>query len=52
MAYRLIARDLIFCEGSLADCQNSLKQISEMIRAGFSTDFTIEEFLIINHEEK
>ena len=48
MTYRLTARDLIFCEGTLAECQDSLRQVSEMIRAGFSTDFTVEEFLIID----
>lgn len=47
MTYRLTARDLIFCEGSLAECQKSLKLVSEMIRAGLSTDFTLEEFLIV-----
>lgn len=50
MEYKLIARDRIFCEGSLADCQECLTGISNMINAGFSTDFQIEEFLIIIDE--
>lgn len=47
MAYRLIARDRVFCEGTLSECQKTLTGISHMISAGFSTDFQIEEFLIL-----
>jgi hypothetical protein len=50
MVYRLIARDRVFCEGDLAHCQGALTDIHNMISAGFSTDFQLEEFLIINCE--
>jgi hypothetical protein len=50
MVYRLIARDRVFCEGDLAQCQGALTDIHNMICAGFSTDFQIEDFLIINCE--
>jgi hypothetical protein len=51
MDYKLIARDRVFCEGTLSECQKTLTGISQMISAGLSTDFQIEEFLImINYE--
>jgi hypothetical protein len=46
MVYKLIARDRVFCEGTLSECQKCLTGISHMISAGFSTDFHVEEFLI------
>ena len=46
MVYKLTARDRVFCEGTLSECQKSLTGISQMISAGFSTDFQIDEFLI------
>jgi len=52
MSYRLIARDRIFCEGTLAECQDALTGISNMISAGFSTSFQLEEFLIVIDNEK
>lgn len=48
MTYRLIARDRIFCEGSLNECQECLTELSKMIRAGLSTEIQLEEFLIIH----
>ena len=50
MAYRLIARDRVFCEGTLAECQKTLTGISHMISAGLSTNFHVEEFLIVDSE--
>ena len=47
MPYRLIARDRVFCEGTLSECQKTLTGISQMMSAGLSTDFQIEEFLIM-----
>jgi hypothetical protein len=47
MIYRLIARNLTFCEGPLAKCQEELTNISRMISAGLSTDFQLEEFAIV-----
>jgi hypothetical protein len=47
MIYRLIARDRVFCEGTLSECQKYLTDISQMIHAGLSTDFHVEEFLIM-----
>jgi hypothetical protein len=53
MPYKLIARDRVFCEGSLSECQKCLTGISQMMSAGLSTDFQVEEFLIvIDCEEK
>jgi hypothetical protein len=55
MSYKLIARGRVFCEGTLSECQKTLTGISQMISAGFSTDFQVEEFLIIttiNSEEE
>lgn len=46
MTYRLMARDRVFCEGTLNECQKTLTDISQMICAGLSTDFQIEEFTI------
>ena len=46
MPYKLIARDRVFCEGSLAECQESLTELSQMIHAGIKTDFQVEEFVI------
>jgi hypothetical protein len=46
MVYKLTARDRVFCEGTLSECQKSLTGISQMISAGFSTDFQVDEFLI------
>lgn len=48
MAYKLIARDRVFCEGTLAECQKTLTGISHMISAGLSTSFDVEEFVIIS----
>jgi hypothetical protein len=51
MDYKLIARDRVFCEGTLSECQKTLTGISQMISAGLSTDFQVEEFLImVNYE--
>lgn len=47
MAYKLIARDRVFCEGTLAECQAALTGISHMISAGLCTDFYLKEFLIV-----
>jgi len=47
MQYRLIARDRIFCEGTLAECQSCLTNMSMMMDI-FTTDFQIEEFLIVS----
>lgn len=47
MEYKLIARDRVFCEGTLSECQKTLTGISQMISAGLSTDFQVEEFLIV-----
>jgi hypothetical protein len=52
MTYRLIARDRVFCEGTLSECQKTLTGISQMISAGVSTDFQVEEFLIVIDNEK
>jgi hypothetical protein len=53
MPYKLIARDRVFCEGSLSECRKCLTGISQMMSAGLSTDFQVEEFLIvIDWEEK
>jgi hypothetical protein len=46
MIHRLIARDRIFCEGTMAECQKALTDISIMMDI-FSTDFAIEEFVIV-----
>jgi len=48
MPYKLIARDKVFCEGTLSECQKTLTGISKMIHAGFSTNFEIDEFMISN----
>lgn len=47
MDYKLIARDRVFCEGTLSECQKCLTGIAQMISAGFSTDFQVQEFLIM-----
>lgn len=47
MNYKLVARDRVFCEGTLSECQKTLTGISQMIHAGLSTDFQIQEFLIV-----
>jgi hypothetical protein len=47
MTYRLIARDRVFCEGSFSECEKCLTGISQMICAGLSTDFQVEEFKIL-----
>jgi len=47
MPYKLIARDRIFCEGTEAECQEELTNISMMMDI-FTTYFQIEEFLIVN----
>lgn len=52
MSYRLIARDRVFCEGTLSECQKCLTGISQMIHAGLSTDFQVKEFLIIDIHQK
>ena len=51
MSYRLIARDRIFCEGTMAECQKTLSDISMMMDI-FSTDFEVEEFVISIEEDK
>jgi hypothetical protein len=48
MVYKLIARERVFCEGSLDECQKTLTEITQMISAGLTTDFQVEEFLILN----
>lgn len=52
MPYKLIARDRVFCEGTLSECQKTLTGISHMISAGLSTDFQVEEFVIICEVKK
>lgn len=52
MDYKLIARNRVFCEGTLSECQKCLTGISQMIHAGFSTNFQIQEFLIVMDGEK
>lgn len=47
MNYKLVARDRVFCEGTLSECQKTLTGISQMIHAGLSTDFQVQEFLIV-----
>lgn len=47
MPYKLIARDRIFCEGTEAECQSCLTNISMMMDI-FSTDYDLEEFLIVS----
>ena len=51
MTYKLIARDRVFFEGTLRDCQKTLKDIAQMINAGLSTEIAVEEFLIVNNCE-
>lgn len=46
MGYKLIARDRVFCEGSLSECQKQLTELSHMIHAGIKTDFEVSEFSI------
>lgn len=48
MGYKLIARDRVFCEGTLPECEECLTGISQMIHAGIKTDFEVSEFLIVN----
>lgn len=48
MTYKLTARNRVFCDGTLTECQKTLTGISQMISAGFSTDFQLEEFVIIH----
>jgi hypothetical protein len=48
MDYKLIARDRVFCEGTLSECQKTLTGIAQMIHAGLSTDFQVQEFLIVS----
>lgn len=48
MDYRLIARDRVFCEGTFSECEKCLTGISHMIHAGLSTDFQVEEFVIVS----
>lgn len=52
MVYKLIARDRVFCEGTLPECQKTLTGISQMISAGLSTNFQVEEFVIVCEVEK
>lgn len=52
MVYKLIARDRVFCEGTMSECRKCLTGISQMIHAGLSTDFQVEEFVIICEVEK
>ena len=47
MRYKLIARDRIFCEGTLSECQKCLTDISIMADI-VDTDYKIEEFMIVN----
>lgn len=49
MVYKLIARDRIFCEGTLSECEKCLTDISIMSDI-VDTDFQVEEFLIIGVE--
>ena len=46
MGYKLIARDRVFCEGSLSECEKQLTELSHMIHAGIKTDFEVTEFMI------
>lgn len=48
MKYRVIAKNRVFYEGkSLNHAEKILQKISQMILAGFSTDFKLKEFEII-----
>jgi hypothetical protein len=51
MPYRLIAKDCVFCEGDLIQCQETLTNIHRMIHAGLSTDFQVEDFIIIDYTQ-
>ena len=51
MVYKLIARDRTFCEGSKAECQKALTDISMMMDI-FSTDFEVEEFVIVRDSDE
>jgi len=48
MVYRLTAKDRVFCEGTLSECEECLTGISQMIHAGIKTDFEVTDFLIVN----
>jgi hypothetical protein len=52
MVYKLIARDRVFCEGTMSECRKCLTGISQMISAGLSTNFQVEEFVIVCEVEK
>jgi hypothetical protein len=49
--YRLTARDRTFCEGTMAECQKTLSDISMMMDI-VSIDYEIEEFVIISEDDK
>ena len=51
MICRLIARDRTFCEGTMAQCQKALSDISMMMDI-ISVDYEIEEFVIVIEEDK
>jgi hypothetical protein len=51
MICRLIAKDRIFCEGTMADCQKALTDISIMMDI-VPTDFDIKDFVIVSEENK
>jgi hypothetical protein len=51
MICRLTARDRTFCEGTMAQCQKALSDISMMMDI-VSIDYAIEEFVIVIEEDK
>lgn len=51
MICKLTARDRTFCEGTMAQCQKALSDISMMMDI-FSTDFEVEEFVISIEDDK
>ena len=51
MNCKLTARDRIFCEGTMAQCQKALSDIS-MVLDIYSTDFKVEEFVISIEDDK
>jgi hypothetical protein len=51
MICRLTARDRTFCEGTMAQCQKALSDISMMMDI-VSIDYAIEEFVIVIEDDK
>lgn len=51
MNCKLTARDRTFCEGTMAECQKALSDISMMMDI-ISVDYQIEEFVIVIEDDK